>query len=72
MPDGRAIIYENRQGDLVGIWKQPLTGGPPIQLASWKHETGVQREYILSPDGKQWAITRSEALYDVVLISNFK
>jgi serine/threonine protein kinase len=71
-PDARAIIYHHWQGDLNGIWKQPLAGGKPVLLTSYKREPDRRRVYSLSPDGKQWAITRSDSFYEFVLITNFK
>jgi eukaryotic-like serine/threonine-protein kinase len=71
-PDGRAITYRSWQDNLSGIWKQPLAGGPPVLLTSWTPQVDRWRQYVLSPDGKQWGITRTGSLRDLVLISDFK
>jgi Tol biopolymer transport system component len=71
-PDGRAITYHSWQDNLSGIWKQPLAGGPPVMLTSWKNQVDKWRQYFLSPDGKQWGLTRTDSFRDLVVISDFK
>ncbi|HEU4390129.1 MAG TPA: DPP IV N-terminal domain-containing protein, partial [Blastocatellia bacterium] len=70
-PDARAIIYQHWEGGMVGLWKQPLAGGKPVRLTGYKLEPDRERLYRLSPDGKQWAITRTDSFYEFVLITNF-
>ncbi|HSB08920.1 MAG TPA: LpqB family beta-propeller domain-containing protein [Blastocatellia bacterium] len=65
--DGAAITYRDWED---GVWRQPLTGGPPQRLS------GLPREkiysYAWSPDGQQFAFTRGTESYDIALISSSK
>ncbi len=73
--DGRALTFVASRGNASNIWKQPLEGGEPTQLTNFKPGPTESRivYYTLSPDGKQFAVTRrSFAQPDMVLITNFK
>jgi Tol biopolymer transport system component len=74
--DGRALTIVSFPDDVDNIWKLPLEGGQPTPLSGFKSESvgnSFINFYALSPDGKQFAVTR--AFYpqpDVILINNFK
>jgi Tol biopolymer transport system component len=73
--DGRALTFISVRDAAANIWKFPLDNGQPVQLTSLKPEPLPQAigYYALSPNGKQFAITRlTNASPDIVLISNFK
>lgn len=66
-PDGKAITYRDWAN---GIWKQPLSGGPPSRLEGLPAEKLYS--YGWSRDGKQFAFARGTAISDVVLFLNTK
>lgn len=67
-PDGRAINYVALDNGVADIWRQPIDGGPPVQVT--KFETGRIFNFAYSPDGKQLALSRGSLNSDVVLIKN--
>ena len=68
-PDGRAVTYADRRGDIMNLWLQPLTGGPAKQITNLNKGGVFGLEW--SRDGKQIAIVRGIATSDAVIISNF-
>jgi serine/threonine protein kinase/Tol biopolymer transport system component len=67
-PDGRAINYVALNNGVSNIWRQPIDGGPPVQVT--KFETGRIFNFAYSADGKQLALSRGTLNSDVVLIKN--
>jgi len=67
--DGRALTYPLRQGAVVNLWKQLLTGGPPRQLT---HFDDWIFAYDWSKDGERLAVSHGKSSSDVVLISSFR
>jgi Tol biopolymer transport system component len=67
--DGSALYYRRAQAGLRNVWKQPLAGGPPVQVTHFEEPVDY---FDWSPDGKRLAVSRSSSLSDVVLITNFR
>jgi Tol biopolymer transport system component len=68
-PDGKSLQFLLVRGGAANIWEQPLTGGPPRQVTSFKdRQIGV---FAWSRDGKQLAVLRGLNAFDIVLMSNF-
>ena len=67
-PDGRAINYIALNNLVSNIWRQPIDGGPPVQIT--KFETGRIFNFAYSRDGTQLALSRGTRNSDVVLIKN--
>ncbi|MEO7658915.1 MAG: protein kinase [Pyrinomonadaceae bacterium] len=69
-PSGSDLIYVVTIGGVSNIWSQPIVGGPPKQLTTFKSELIFGFEW--SRDGRQLLVTRGTRTSDVVLISNFR
>ena len=67
-PDGLAINYVALNNGVSNIWRQPIDGGPPVQIT--RFETGRISNFAYSRDGKQLALSRRTLNSDVVLIKN--
>jgi Tol biopolymer transport system component len=67
--DGRAVFYVDTRSGVSNIWSQPLDGGPPKQLTSFKSDRIFG--FAWSHDGKL-ALSRGNNASDVVLIRDFK
>ena len=69
LPVGRSIAYLDSGSGILNIWSQPIDGGPPRQLTSFKSE--FITSFAISRDGKiaayRWSATR-----DIVLIKDFR
>lgn len=75
--DGHAIIFINSLEGIDNIWAMPLDAGKPVRLTNFKSNAGATGQsgisfYALSRDGKRFAITRSNLITSLVLISDFK
>lgn len=68
MPDGRSVAYLDNASGILNVWSQPLDGGPPKQLTSFKSE--FLSNFAISQEGKI-AAYRVSATRDVVLIKDF-
>ena len=68
--DGRAITYIDTREGISNIWSQPLSGGPPKQLTTFK--TGLIYNFAWSRDGKTLVVSRGDVTNDAVLISDFR
>jgi Tol biopolymer transport system component/tRNA A-37 threonylcarbamoyl transferase component Bud32 len=69
-PDGQGIDYVFRREGASGLWRLPLAGGQPRQLADLK--TYFINWYAWSPDGRQLAVARGNPSTDMILIKDFK
>ena len=69
MPKGDGVAYLRPSGGGTNIFLQPLTGGEPVQLTSFK--SGVIRSFDWTPDGKLIMVS-GEVRSDVVLITDFR
>lgn len=67
--DGAALIFHKTENQIVNLWKQPLTGGPPRQLTDFKSD--VIFNYALTRDGKRIVLARGQVTINVVLIRDF-
>ncbi|MBV9957440.1 MAG: PD40 domain-containing protein [Acidobacteria bacterium] len=65
-PDRQSIAYANYSGGFSDIWIQPLDGGQPRQLTSFRAEHITAFEW--SRDGHSLAFVRNVRTSDVVLI----
>jgi serine/threonine protein kinase len=68
--DGRALTYVVTNAGVSNIWLQPISGGAPRQLTTFKADRIFSFEW--SRDGKQLLVARGMVASDVVLISNFR
>lgn len=69
-PDGRALHIIISRGGVDNIWTQPIDGGQPVQLTSFKTDRIFSFDW--SSDGKQLFLARGNVTPDAVLISNAK
>jgi Tol biopolymer transport system component/DNA-binding winged helix-turn-helix (wHTH) protein len=69
-PDGRAIAFIDTVDDASNIFAQPIDGGPPVQLTSFKE--GRIFAFAWSRDGRQLAVSRGTLSSDVVVIRNVR
>ena len=69
-PDGKRIVFANWRNGVLDLWQQPLSGGAPQQLTSFK--SGNTWNFAYSRDGKRIFLCRGTTFVDVVLIKNFK
>jgi len=67
-PDGRGINYVALVGGVSNIWRQPIHGGPAVQVT--RFESGRIFNFQYSPDGSRLAVSRGTLNSDVVLIKN--
>lgn len=66
MPDGKAVIYKDRE---QGIWRQDLDSGQTNKLSGLPE--GDILRFGWSRDGKRFAFARGRTVSDAVLIKNF-
>jgi Tol biopolymer transport system component len=69
MPDGRSIAYLDGGSGIPNIWAQPVDGGVPKQLTTFKSE--FLNSFAISRDGRI-AAYRFNATRDIVLIKDFR
>jgi Tol biopolymer transport system component len=69
-PDGRALVVVKDVENVSNLWTLPLEGGRPRQLTDWKSDNIFW--YACSRDGRQLAVARGDAFYDVMLIKDFR
>jgi Tol biopolymer transport system component len=68
-PDGSALYYVNMRKGNHDVWKQPVAGGPPVQMTHFEEPV----QYCdWSLDGRTLACSRSLTLSDVVKITSFR
>jgi DNA-binding winged helix-turn-helix (wHTH) protein len=67
-PDGKSVIYMAQLDGPIMIYKQPLDGGPPQEIAKFDQDELFDFDY--SADGQFFAVTRGGWFHDVVLISD--
>jgi len=70
MPDGSGLSYLAASDEVVNVWGQALTGGPPKQLTDFKTDRVFY--FAWSRDGKQLACARGRLTSDLVLVSSFQ
>jgi Tol biopolymer transport system component len=68
-PDGTALTFHKTENQVVNLWKQPLTGGPPVRLTNFKSD--VIFNYAFTRDGKRIILSRGQVNINVVLIRDF-
>jgi serine/threonine protein kinase len=68
--DGRALTYVVTSAGVSNIWLQPINGGTPKQLTTFKADRIFSFDW--SRDGKQVIVARGMVASDVVLIGNFR
>ena len=67
-PDEGGLDYVATQAGISNIWRQPLTGGPPVQITHFT--TGKIFSFAWSPDGRWLSLGSGSNRSDVVLISD--
>ena len=66
-PDGQSIIFRDYR---FGVWRQPLTGGPPRPLKSFAKLKIYDMDW--SPDDRQVVYTMGAQARVVTLIRDFR
>ena len=69
-PAGDALDFVKRTEGVDDLWRQPLSGGAPKQLTSFKE--GQIASFVWLRDGKTLVLTRPQSVSAVVLISDFR
>jgi eukaryotic-like serine/threonine-protein kinase len=67
-PDESGLDYVVTRGGVSNIWRQPLTGGPPVQITQFR--TGKIFSFAWSPDGRWLSFASGVNRSDVVLMSH--
>jgi Tol biopolymer transport system component len=67
--DGTAIFYPHFKDGTWNLWKQPVAGGPPVQVTFVEESL---YDFDWSFDGKTLACSRQSVLRDAVLITAFR
>jgi Tol biopolymer transport system component len=66
--DGRSIVYIDNRRQMGNLWRQPIAGGPPVQLTKFD---GLQIfRFAYTRDGRQLAVSRGATISDVVLMTS--
>jgi Tol biopolymer transport system component len=68
--DGRAVMFVDVKSGVANIWSQPIDGGAPKQLTSFKSD--LITSFAWSRDGKELVCSRGSVTSDVVLITDIK
>jgi Tol biopolymer transport system component len=69
-PDGRGIFYNWMKDNVSNIWRQPIDGGPPVQVTDFRDM--FINDFAWSRDGKLLTCSRSVLIRDAVLITDLK
>lgn len=67
-PDESGLDYVLTRNGVSNIWRQPLTGGPPVQITRFSAEKILSCAW--SPDGRWLSLGSGINRSDVVLMSN--
>jgi serine/threonine protein kinase len=68
-PDGKGIDFVMSVNGAGNIWRQALTGGPPVQITHFDHDDLIH--FAWSRDGRL-VCTRGSTTHTAVLIQNFR
>jgi Tol biopolymer transport system component/DNA-binding winged helix-turn-helix (wHTH) protein len=68
-PDGRALVYNVRERRANNLWEQPLAGGTPRRLTTFKNDHIFNFAY--ARDGKRMIVSRGQYIVNVVSIKHF-
>jgi len=68
--DGRSVMFVDARSGVANIWSQPIDGGAPKQLTSFK--SGLITSFAWSRDGKQLVCSRGSVTSDVVLMTDIQ
>ncbi len=68
--DGRAVMFVDARSGVANIWSQPIDGGAPKQLTSFKSDLIIS--FAWSRDGKELVCSRGSVTSDVVLMTDIK
>ena len=66
-PDESGLDFIVARSGVSNIWRQPLTGGPPVQITHFS--TGRIFSFAWSPDGRWLSLASGVNRSDVVLMS---
>jgi serine/threonine protein kinase/Tol biopolymer transport system component len=69
-PDGREILFTQREGGIANIWRQPLNSGKPTQVTRFNSDQIW--DFDLSRDGSQIVLTHARVDSDVMLIRDIR
>ena len=74
MPDGASLAYVAAPGECKDnvLWRQPLDGGAPQQIAVLGNEEMTDFGLAVAPDGKTFAVIQGSWLHDAVLLKGLK
>ena len=68
--DSRALTYISSSDNFTNLWSRSIDGGQPRQLTNFQSDRIFR--FAWSPDGKQLAYERGQAISDIILIGDFK
>ena len=66
-PDGTGLDYVATRNGVSNIWRQPLSGSPPVQITHYT--AGNIFSFAWSPDGKWLSLANGMSRSDVVIIT---
>jgi Tol biopolymer transport system component len=66
-PDESGIDYVATQNGVSNIWRQPLTGDPPVQITNFN--AGIIFSFAWSRDGRWLSLTTGLSRSDAVIMS---
>ena len=69
-PDGRGVTYIDRNAGYQNLWLQPINGGAPKQITTYKGGGVFYRAW--TRDGKRIALIRGEQINDALMITDFR
>jgi Tol biopolymer transport system component len=67
-PDESGLDYVVTRSGVSNIWRQPLTGGPPVPITNYR--TSEIFSFAWSPDGKWLSLGSGLNRSDVVMMSS--
>ena len=69
-PDGQSLVFPKTENNVINLWRQPFSGGPPKALTHFKSDSIYNYSY--TRDGKSIIVARGKVIVNVALITNFR
>ncbi len=66
--DGRSVVYIDNRRQMGNLWRQPIAGGPPVQVTRFDGQQVIYR-FAYASDGRL-ALSRGSTISDVVLMTS--
>jgi len=71
MPDGRSLIYKDRNQDpSTALWRQPLSGEKPQRFIDFSPETSYGAAW--SNDGQHLAFVRGKVVMNILMLTRLQ